>query len=564
MNQDGGKKDTNTTTMTTTSRIAFGSCHKSEKSTTPPIWETILPPDPVYNDNDNSNNNYGIDTDAMNVESKLDAWLWLGDAMYPSHRNPVTNKKYYGSAPPAEVEAGLRAMKHENATIGYKGFLDRLNRYYHHSSSDDDDDGRPLVTGVWDDHDFGGNDMGYKMPEKKRRQTIYRAFLGKEHNEDGGLTAVEEDHYGGGIGNNNKADDRKEQEDSYSSRDGMYHRVDMEGGKIRILVLDTRWFREDHCIPSIAHKIPLGNAVACLSRWLTSGLLLHKYAWLWGKDGCRNAKVLGDDQWAWLENELLVESSSLQSSSSSSSSTAKVDHPPELFVILSSIQVWSTNPIMEGWGHFPKEQERLWNLLRTHYGATSPAANDGDPDAVPPAPVLFLSGDVHHAEISGQPGYYEVTSSGMTHHCGQHKFYGPVCEPILNIFSDHRSGAPQSRNGEEVKDGGKDNGDGNEALDMNGKDRYYIGLNYGLLEIFTGNNGEDGSKREVRAQIKNATGHTVLEISQALAGHGPIPILPPYDRLAHAWDGHLIPYARGFLLLAMIGLASIRALLKPR
>ena len=182
---------------------------------------------------------------------------------------------------------------------------------------------------------------------------------------------------------------------------------------------------------------------------------------------------------------------------------------------------------MEGWGHFPKEQERLWNLLRTHYETTSGRT-------LPPAPVLFLSGDVHHGEISGQPGFYEVTSSGLTHHCGQHKLYGPVCEPILQTFTGHRDGVLS--NGEAQREKG-----------------YYIGINYGVLEILD----EQDNGRSVRASIRNTTGHSVLEVVQPLAGHGPVPILPPYDQRAHTMDGHLIPYVQTISLWAAIVLASI-------
>ena len=249
------------------------------------------------------------------------------------------------------------------------------------------------------------------------------------------------------------------------------------------------------------------------------GLLLHKYAWLWGRDGCQHAKVLGEEQWEWLENELLVESS-----------PAKEEAVPELFIVMSSIQVWSTNPLMEGWGHFPKEQERLWNLLRKHYDSVS--------SNLPPAPVLFLSGDVHHGEISGRPGYYEVTSSGLTHHCGQHKLYGPVCEPILQTFTGHRDGILS--NGEAQSDNG-----------------YYIGLNYGVLEILQDEEKNSPWKRAVRVSIRNTTGHSVLELVQPLAGHGPVPILPPYDQRAHTMDGHLIPFVQTISLWVVIGLASI-------
>jgi alkaline phosphatase D len=231
---DGGDNTTPSPTTKVTSRIAFGSCHKSKLSATPPIWETILPP-------------------GHSEDVKLDAWLWLGDAMYPSHRDPITRKKYYGPAPPEDVETGLRAMKHENATIGYKDFLVRLEA----ANADTE---RPLVTGVWDDHDFGGNDMGSRMPSKQARRRIYRSFLGHPPASETRKPWSNPDRHRENDGDKNDSD----------SHEGLYHRVDLENGKIRILVLDTRWFREDHCIPSVAQSIPKGNAVACLTRWLTS------------------------------------------------------------------------------------------------------------------------------------------------------------------------------------------------------------------------------------------------------------------------------------------------------
>ena len=192
---------------------------------------------------------------------------------------------------------------------------------------------------------------------------------------------------------------------------------------------------------------------------------------------------------------------------------------------------------MEGWGHFPKEQERLWNLLRKHYSNNNSKQNEDGSIVLPPAPVLFLSGDVHHAEISGQPGYYEVTSSGLTHHCAQHKLYGPVCEPILRTFSGHRESSDQNDS-------------------HNNNNGYYIGINYGELEILEQGGNVDAA-RSVRATIRNATGHAVLEVVQPLAGHGPVPVLPPYHQRAHTMDGHLIPYVQNLALWTVIGLVSV-------
>lgn len=96
--------------------------------------------------------------------------------------------------------------------------------------------------------------------------------------------------------------------------------------------------------------------------------------------------VLGEAQWQWLENELKT-------------SKARVN------IIASGIQVIPTEHPFEKWENFPKERERLLNLI-----ASSRANN----------PVL-LSGDRHIAEISllkdyrFPSGLYEITSSGMTH-----------------------------------------------------------------------------------------------------------------------------------------------------
>ena len=101
------------------------------------------------------------------------------------------------------------------------------------------------------------------------------------------------------------------------------------------------------------------------SNQLTSGLLLHNYEYLWKWNwmnrkywkhwirigmnrngvtndhvGCEYGKLLGNDQWTWLENELL-----LQNEERKEEELAVGLQPPELYIILSSIQVWTTNPV---------------------------------------------------------------------------------------------------------------------------------------------------------------------------------------------------------------------------
>lgn len=242
-------------------------------------------------------------------------------------------------------------------------------------------------------------------------------------------------------------------------------------------------------------SLPLGNVIACLTRWFTSGLLLHQWAWLWGRDGCEKHSILGEEQWKWLEEELLLHPKSVNNGSDSMTT----NKAPELFIILSSVQVWSTNPALEGWGQFPAEQERLWNLLERHY--TAAAESSSSPV------VVFLSGDVHHAEVIGQRGYLEVTSSGMTHHCGQSKLYGRLCRPLVESFSAHRHSPSE----------------------------YFIGHNYGTVTV-------DWTKRFVSIRVHDSSATTVLYVEQTLDGKDVA--LPLYQDIPHTLDGHLIPYAR--------------------
>jgi alkaline phosphatase D len=97
-------------------------------------------------------------------------------------------------------------------------------------------------------------------------------------------------------------------------------------------------------------------------------------------------QMLGDAQWKWLEKEL-------------NTSTARVNF------IISGVQFLPTEHIYEKWANFPKEREKLLDLI-ARSGAQNP---------------ILMSGDRHIAEImkledSRFPkGLYEVTASGLTH-----------------------------------------------------------------------------------------------------------------------------------------------------
>lgn len=207
--------------------------------------------------------------------------MWLGDAVYPPMRK---------IAPVHVLRDEYRALKRHN--VGYAKLLEST----------------PIVLGTWDDHDYGANDMGKYMPDKEERRDAFWEFLG--------TTSPPEN----------------DEDDSRRQRLGVYHSVTFGQApqQVKILLLDTRTYRDDHClIPSLATRFPLGAGVACATRWLAAGLFSHS---------CRrqqqqqqqqgSATMLGEEQWEWLEKQV-------------QESTAA------LHVIVSSVQVLSTNPVRE-------------------------------------------------------------------------------------------------------------------------------------------------------------------------------------------------------------------------
>ncbi len=100
----------------------------------------------------------------------------------------------------------------------------------------------------------------------------------------------------------------------------------------------------------------------------------------------QNGEVLGEAQWKWLEKELK-------------------NSPAKINLISSGVQILPTEHAFEKWANFPKERERLLDLIAKS-GAKTP---------------VLLSGDRHIAEVmkltdSRFPkGIYEITSSGLTH-----------------------------------------------------------------------------------------------------------------------------------------------------
>lgn len=413
--------------------IAFGSCHATKKvkaKNRPIIWDAISKLEP-------------------------DAFIWTGDTVYTGEKGV----------------SGLDSLKQEyektlhNETFGYVNFLNDAHTKGYLKGG---------IHGTWDDHDYGANDHGTQMSEKKERQNLFLDFLGV-------------------------ADEDKERREN---RNGVYSSITFGEApqKVKVVLLDTRHSRDKHCIPSVgAAPLPfgLGSVFACLTRYFSSALSMQN--WI---SKCKNGKVLSDEQWTWLEDQI-------------QNTDAQVN------VVVSSIQVLSSNPMMETWGQFPNERTKLLKLLNSLDEGKS---------------VVLLSGDVHHAEIADSSTkvrksmgrLIEVTSSGLTHTCTD-PFYGFLCSPTLKKWSDHRF-----RNQMETN--------------------FYTGKNFGSIEINWANESDEGAESEMKINVHDALGRPVLTT-------GSLPITSyesHFDarqirEIPHPIDGHLVePAARLFSALFLI------------
>lgn len=144
-------------------------------------------------------------------------------------------------------------------------------------------------------------------------------------------------------------DPRRHQEGVYASYD-----LDHKIAKVKVYLLDTRYFRDD--------PIETDNG------------------YLPNNEG----SILGEAQWAWLKEEL-------------KNSNADVN------IFASGIQVIPEEHRYEKWSNFPKERNRLFDLIQS-YNTKAP---------------VFISGDRHIGEISKITSknqvFYDLTSSSLTH-----------------------------------------------------------------------------------------------------------------------------------------------------
>ncbi len=149
--------------------------------------------------------------------------------------------------------------------------------------------------------------------------------------------------------------------------DGIYgsHKFSADGKTLQVILLDTRTFRD----PLKRVKKPIAKG--------------SKFKNAYQPDDNEKKSFLGEAQWKWLEKTLREKA--------------------DLRIICSSIQFGHEYNGWESWTNFPKQQKKMIDLIR------KTKANG----------VMFISGDVHWAEISkrefeNQYPLYDVTASGIT------------------------------------------------------------------------------------------------------------------------------------------------------
>ena len=236
------------------------------------------------------------------VAAQADVFIWGGDIVYADTDRMEKLQAYYNAL---EDLPGYKKLKQTTPIIG-----------------------------TWDDHDYGLNDGGVHFKAKAGSQQLFLDFMEVP-----------------------KESPRRLQEGVYAA-----HKYETKQGKtIKVLVLDTRYFRSD----------------------LTPDLKTSKR---FKPNPYGQGTILGEAQWEWLEKELS-------------------DPQAHYNVIVSSVQFLSSEHGFECWGNFPHEVDKLEQLL-----LKTQAKN-----------VFILSGDRHISEISKKEvvglryPLVDVTSSGLTH-----------------------------------------------------------------------------------------------------------------------------------------------------
>lgn len=194
------------------------------------------------------------------------------------------------------------------------------------------------ILATWDDHDYGLNNSGKENHYKEDSKKIFLEFFSE-------LIPLTSGHKG-----------------IYYSKI-----FDMGVHRIQVIMLDVRTFRDR----------PPKYKGEMKSDWR------FNYRMYFSPQLKLGPTMLGEEQWAWLENQLRVKA--------------------DLRIIGSGTQFAASYNGYESWANLPYEQQRMVNLIKST-GAGG---------------VIFISGDVHYGEISRLDTgdtypLYDVTSSGIT------------------------------------------------------------------------------------------------------------------------------------------------------
>ena len=208
------------------------------------------------------------------------------------------------------------------------------------------------IMATWDDHDFGLNDSGDEFPDKAGAQKNFLDFWDVP-----------------------KSSPRRSQEGVYNAEI-----FGPKNKRVQVIMLDTRYFRSP--LKMLATRKPEGG----------------RYKANYDKD----ATLLGEEQWKWLENQL--------------------EKPADLRIFVSSIQLVAQDHNWERWMNFPNERARLFDLFKKLHTEN----------------LIVLSGDRHHAELSKMDdaiGYplYDLTASGLNM-ARNHPIYEPNRYRVGKLF----------------------------------------------------------------------------------------------------------------------------------
>ena len=196
----------------------------------------------------------------------------------------------------------------------------------------------PIIA-TWDDHDYGWNDAGKYYKYKEQSKEIFLEFFEEPINS------------------------------SRRQHKGIYHAetYNIDDKKLQIILLDNRTFRSNL-------KTYDGEV---------DGDDRYSYSLDYGTQNSPDSTLLGEEQWIWLEQQLLT--------------------PADMRLICSGTQFGIEFNGYEAWANFPHEQQKLLDLIKS-------TASSG---------VMFLTGDVHYAELSKLEEenlypIYDFTSSGLS------------------------------------------------------------------------------------------------------------------------------------------------------